>query len=273
MGFKRSEVDKLLADTGRRCCICSTLHAVQIHHIKSLKDGGNDDIDNAIPLCPNCHNQVHSVSSSRLTRCFSADELVSHRERTIKLVQASFESSFTYHKEVKPLSRPEKLDRLKRNQAIKEQLIQKLGLSPQWPLKESLEALIRNVDRVEEYPEEKIKMPKNEWPFFKTEIRGMYHDGIEFYNSIVSIKETPHGLFVDYSGGGGAYQIARIPFDWIEYIDFDGDEFDFYPHIFCRFENNGLPYREYRISRMIIRNGRVEGDINLGKLGLNGEIL
>lgn len=59
MGFQERESEKLLAATGRRCCICGLLHRVQLHHIIPREEGGTDDIENAIPLCPNCHDEVH----------------------------------------------------------------------------------------------------------------------------------------------------------------------------------------------------------------------
>lgn len=89
MGFKPTEADKLLSDTGRRCCICGTLHKVQLHHIVPKEDGGADDIDNAIALCPNCHDEVHSrYSSGRTTRTYTANELKLHRQRTIDQVKS-----------------------------------------------------------------------------------------------------------------------------------------------------------------------------------------
>ena len=32
---------------------------LEVHHIKFLSDGGEDTIENAIALCPNCHRNVH----------------------------------------------------------------------------------------------------------------------------------------------------------------------------------------------------------------------
>ncbi len=88
MGFKQSDVDKLLADTGRHCCICGILHNIQVHHIIPKEDGGSDDIENAIPLCPNCHDKVHiKYSKGRTTRAYTPNELKLHRERTIRSVQ------------------------------------------------------------------------------------------------------------------------------------------------------------------------------------------
>ena len=52
-----------------------------------VEDGGGDDIDNAIPLCPNCHDEIHSrYASGRTTRIYTARELRLHRQRTVGLV-------------------------------------------------------------------------------------------------------------------------------------------------------------------------------------------
>ena len=37
-----------------RCCICNTI-GVEIHHIIPKSEQGNNQIDNAAPLCPTCH--------------------------------------------------------------------------------------------------------------------------------------------------------------------------------------------------------------------------
>ena len=84
MGFQKSESETLLAATGHCCCICGT-QKVQLHHIVRPEDGGTDDIDNAIPLCPNCHDEVHAGHApGKTTRIYSAAELRLHRQRTIE---------------------------------------------------------------------------------------------------------------------------------------------------------------------------------------------
>ncbi len=84
MSFKQKQVEALLAAVGRRCCICGTLHNVQVHHIVPKEQGGSDQIDNAIPLCPSCHDRVHvKPSRGRTTRDYTAEELRLHRDRVI----------------------------------------------------------------------------------------------------------------------------------------------------------------------------------------------
>ena len=32
---------------------------LEVHHINQLADGGEDTVDNAIAVCPNCHREAH----------------------------------------------------------------------------------------------------------------------------------------------------------------------------------------------------------------------
>lgn len=80
----------MLVDTGRRCCICGELRPVQLHHIVPKKNGGTDDIKNAIPLCPNCHDEVHSgYAPGRNTKIFTVVELKGHRQKAIDRQKAT----------------------------------------------------------------------------------------------------------------------------------------------------------------------------------------
>src|ERR1700716_3132248 len=86
MAFAPSDVDDLLARTGRMCAICKHLHRVSVHHIVPLADGGTDDVANAIPLCPNCHDEVHATYVlGRTTRQYTPGELRRHLKETIRL--------------------------------------------------------------------------------------------------------------------------------------------------------------------------------------------
>jgi hypothetical protein len=68
------------------CAVCNRLHGVQVHHIVFRSDGGSDEASNAIPLCPNCHDEVHAQhASGRVTRLYTENELHQHLERTIAL--------------------------------------------------------------------------------------------------------------------------------------------------------------------------------------------
>jgi 5-methylcytosine-specific restriction enzyme A len=32
---------------------------LEVHHLRTLADGGSDRVSNAVALCPNCHRQMH----------------------------------------------------------------------------------------------------------------------------------------------------------------------------------------------------------------------
>ncbi len=92
MAFRKSEVEELLVATGRRCCLCGKLHRVQVHHIVPSEQGGTDEIENAIPLCPNCHDEAHiGYAPGRVTRTYSAAELIRHRDLAIERASKQLE--------------------------------------------------------------------------------------------------------------------------------------------------------------------------------------
>jgi len=47
-----------------KCAECSNDENLQIHHIKPLCSGGNNDYNNLILLCQNCHIKSHKVISN-----------------------------------------------------------------------------------------------------------------------------------------------------------------------------------------------------------------
>ena len=66
MGFNRSEASELLVACHRRCCICHRYCGIKIelHHIEPRGDGGVDAIDNAIPVCFECHAEIQLYNDS-----------------------------------------------------------------------------------------------------------------------------------------------------------------------------------------------------------------
>lgn len=88
MTFKPNEVAILLAKVHRRCCICHRFCGVKIEtdHIRPKADGGDDSIDNAIPVCFDCHAEIHSYNTRHPRgRRFRHEELRSHKEQWIEI--------------------------------------------------------------------------------------------------------------------------------------------------------------------------------------------
>jgi hypothetical protein len=90
--FPPTEVMNLLVRCHRRCCICHRYCGVKIEldHIIPRREGGPDEIDNAIPVCFECHAEIHSYDDQHPRgRKFRPEELRLHREQWLKLVERS----------------------------------------------------------------------------------------------------------------------------------------------------------------------------------------
>jgi hypothetical protein len=86
--FKQSEVEMLLVACHRRCCVCHRFCGVKIEvdHIEGASTDGTGSASNAIPLCFECHAEVHHYNSQHPKgRRFQASELRSHRDQWLRL--------------------------------------------------------------------------------------------------------------------------------------------------------------------------------------------
>lgn len=87
--FKQNEVSELLVQCHRRCCICHRFCGVkmEIHHIGNSSD---NDINNAIPLCFECHAEVALYNPGHPKgRKYKHDELKLHRDQWIRICASS----------------------------------------------------------------------------------------------------------------------------------------------------------------------------------------
>ncbi len=55
MPFSEAVKKKVKEMANFQCCKCFSVF-VEVHHIIPEAQGGSNDIDNAVPLCPNCHS-------------------------------------------------------------------------------------------------------------------------------------------------------------------------------------------------------------------------
>jgi HNH endonuclease len=88
MAFKRDEVSELLVRCHRRCCICHRFCGVKIEtdHIDPVASGGKDHIDNAIPVCFECHAEIHSYNDKHPRgRKFDSEKLRLHKEQWLSI--------------------------------------------------------------------------------------------------------------------------------------------------------------------------------------------
>lgn len=88
MAFDPDEVCELLARCHRRCCICHRYCGVKMEtdHIEPAAESANDNIENAIPLCFECHAETHSYNDKHPRgRKFRPKELRLHKEQWLKI--------------------------------------------------------------------------------------------------------------------------------------------------------------------------------------------
>lgn len=90
MGFSKQIKEQVFVASARRCCICKEFLGlnIEVHHIIPASKGGEDSIENAIPLCFDCHaNAGHYNSKHPRGSKFSPEELRMHRDSWFKLVE------------------------------------------------------------------------------------------------------------------------------------------------------------------------------------------
>ena len=64
MGFSAQIKLEVKQKAAFRCCRCQSI-GVQVHHIIPEEKDGSDEMDNAAPLCPNCHDYYGSNPDKR----------------------------------------------------------------------------------------------------------------------------------------------------------------------------------------------------------------
>src|SRR5580700_3197691 len=86
--FKPEDVETLLVACHRCCCVCHRFCGVKIEidHIIQQADEGPDPPENAIPVCVECHAEIHSYNTRHPRgRKFQPNELRGHREQWLAI--------------------------------------------------------------------------------------------------------------------------------------------------------------------------------------------
>ena len=108
------------------------------------------------------------------------------------------------------------------------------------------DVIIRDVDRVDGYPntsEEETGIS----PWFRLGMLETYTKGVKVLLRIGNLTQTDGGLrYTDHKAGEKgdikAFLIGEIPFDSIVAVNWEGDEYYYFPHIYCHFNHEGEPY-------------------------------
>ena len=124
----------------------------------------------------------------------------------------------------------------------------------QFAKKHRRDVIIRDVHRVDSYPEIKEE-EKGISPWFRMGLVGTYHRGIYVSMHWNKLIPMPGGNFRVHDPFGidkyadnidekaiKVLLLGMIPFENIESVDWGGDEYYYFPHIYCHFRNKGEPY-------------------------------
>jgi hypothetical protein len=124
------------------------------------------------------------------------------------------------------------------------------------------DVIVRDVKRIDNYPE--VEATENGIsPWFRVGLAGTYHRGIKLLLSLEGLcldKSTGQWRYSDYKSGEAqeltAALIGLVRYEAIESVNWDGDEFYGYPHIYCHFTEKGRkPYERLIFCEMLTTRG------------------
>ncbi len=84
MSFPQDVRTKVLLWCDRHCCLCKKICGVniEIHHLIPVNEGGSDNIENAMPLCFDCHSEVERYNTKHPKgNKYSVEELKARRDQ------------------------------------------------------------------------------------------------------------------------------------------------------------------------------------------------
>ncbi|WFA07621.1 HNH endonuclease signature motif containing protein [Tissierella sp. Yu-01] len=105
MSFDKQVSEDALVASERCCCLCHTFcgSKIELHHIKQKAEGGEDTLENCIPLCFNCHAEVKAYNPKHPKgKMYTESELIRHRDNWYEKVKKGFKTPINYE--------PSKLD-------------------------------------------------------------------------------------------------------------------------------------------------------------------
>lgn len=108
------------------------------------------------------------------------------------------------------------------------------------------DVIIRDVDRVDGYPDIDER-EKGISPWFRSGLFDLYTKGIRVGLRIGKLTACQGGYrYTNYNGGEAGdikvFLLGEIPYDSIVAVNWDGDEYYDYPHIYCHFSYEEGPY-------------------------------
>jgi hypothetical protein len=104
------------------------------------------------------------------------------------------------------------------------------------------DVIIRDMKRLDDYPNIDEKSKRGISPWFRVGLMGIYHKGVQMGLSWSRLTEDSDGelRFTDYKNGEhgdiNLILIGYVPFENIASVDWEGDEYYGFPHLYCYFD-------------------------------------
>ena len=113
------------------------------------------------------------------------------------------------------------------------------------------EAIIRDTSRMDNYPDI-VDNKKGISSWFKVEVKGLYHRGIEVIlriDGLVYVENLHQWRYSTHNENDtvNAFLVGQIPFDVIRGVEWNGDEYYLCPHIYCEFNKKEKQPYENRV--------------------------
>jgi hypothetical protein len=91
LAFTELVAREALVQSGRCCCICHRFCGtkIELHHLIPIEQGGDDSIENCIPVCFDCHADIgHYNDKHPRGRKYGTAELRAHRDHSLAVAKA-----------------------------------------------------------------------------------------------------------------------------------------------------------------------------------------
>jgi hypothetical protein len=109
-----------------------------------------------------------------------------------------------------------------------------------------MDVIIRDIKRLDDYPDAKLEKPSRISAWFKVGLCSTYHNGIEVNLGWYGLVKDESGWRLpkqDENGQVTVAMVASIPYERIEKIDWTGDTFYGNSQVYCYFDGKGgTPY-------------------------------
>lgn len=77
--ISKRTIGKMLERANKGCVICQwNIARCDVHHIIERREGGSDELDNLIVICPNCHRSVHVLGDKYISKEEMVKKSIAH---------------------------------------------------------------------------------------------------------------------------------------------------------------------------------------------------